>query len=132
ADDEVAAEGLVRLRVVDAQALLAGPVTYGVADRVAQSRGQPAGLDRQHLVPSAGAMETGGRAFGRIGERILELVPVVERLVGREDRPRRGLTTAAAPLQRGANLGLPGLHLRLGGPVLGTAAAPRRGVDGRR
>jgi hypothetical protein len=103
-DDEVAqVAGLLGL-VVGREALLARPVTHGIADRVAEVGGQPALLDLEHLVPAAGAVQAEGRPGGRRGERVLHLVAVVEDVVGRDDLLERRVVDAADPAQRLAHL----------------------------
>ena len=83
--------------VVRDEPLLARPVADGVPDRVAEVGRQPAFLDLEHLVPAPGLVEAERRAGGRLRERVLELVPVVERRGGGEDRLERGVGETADP-----------------------------------
>ena len=133
ADDEVAEIAApVGLRV-RLEPLLARPVADGVADPVAELVGEPAALDLEHLVPAAGPVEAERRTLGRRGERVLELVAVVEDLrLARKDRLERRLGDAREPLQRVAHLHLLLLELRLVGEILEAAAAARGEVRARR
>ena len=125
--------GLVLL-VVRLEVLGARPVADGVADGVAEVGREPAALDLEHLVPAAGSVEAERRAVGCLRERVLELVPVVEDLLGRHDRLERRLGEAADALQGVAHLVVLGGDLRLVVEVLEAAAAAggivrARGVD---
>ena len=127
---EIAAPVGLRVRL---EPLLARPGVDGVADPVAELVGEPAALDLEHLVPAAGPVEAESRPLGRRGERVLELVAVVEdlRLAGK-DRLERRLGDAREPLQRVAHLEVLLLELRLVGEILEAAAAAGGKVGARR
>ena len=99
ADDEVPEVAGVRGLVVRLEPLLARPVADRVADPVAEVGREPAALDRQHLVPAAGAMQPElGVPSGAGRERVLHLVAVVER----PTRPRRSARPPAPRCPPGA------------------------------
>ena len=123
ADDEMAEVAGVLGLVVGDEVLLARPVADGVPDRVAEVGRQPALLDLEHLVPAAGLVKPEHGAVGRLGERVLHLVAIEERRVGRENRLERRLRDAADPLQRVANLVLLRRGLEGVVQILETAAA---------
>ena len=126
---EITARVGLRVRL---EPLLARPRTDGVADPVAEVVGEPAALDLEHLVPAAGSMEAESRPLGRRGERVLELVAVVEDLrLARKDRLERRLGDAREPLQSVAHLELLLLELRLVGEILEPAAAALRVMGAR-
>src|SRR5205814_7703744 len=105
ADDEVAEIAApVGLRV-RLEPLLARPGADRAADPVAELVGEPAALDLEHLVPAAGPVKAESQPLGRRGERVLELVAVVEdlRLAGK-DRLERRRSDSREPLKRVAHL----------------------------
>ena len=127
---EIAASVGLRVRL---EPLLSRPGANSVADAVPELVGQPAALDLEHLVPAPGPMEAERRAFRRRGERVLELVAVVEDLrLAREDRLERRLGDAREPLQRVAHLHLLLRELRLVREILEAAAAAGGKVSARR
>ena len=127
---EIAASVGLRVRL---QPFLPRPGTDGVANPVAEIVGEPALLDLEHLVPAAGAVEAERRPVGRLGERVLELVAVVEdlRLAGK-DRLERRLGDSREPLQRVAHLHPLLRELRLVREILEPAAAAGGEVLARR
>ena len=128
ADNEVPkVAGLLAL-VVRLEPLLAGPVADGASDRVAEVARQPAFLDLQHLVPTAGLVEAECGPRGCSCERVLELVAVEELRLGGHDRLDRRLGDPADPSQRLAHLLLLRVELSLVGEVLEPAAAAGRVV----
>src|SRR4029453_1903879 len=72
--------------VVRAQTRLAGPLPYGEPDRIAEIRREPAAFDAQDFVPAAGLVKAERRAGRSLRERVLELVPVAEDRLGRNNR----------------------------------------------
>src|SRR5580765_8673215 len=116
---QVAAAVGQRIRL---EPLLAGPVAHAVANRVAEVRREPAALDLEHLVPAASLVEAERRAVGRLRERVLQLVAVVEDRLGRDDFLERRLLDAAEPAQRVQDLSLLLLELRLVREILEAAA----------
>ncbi len=118
---EIAAAVLLRVR---REPFLARPVAHGVADPVADVVDEPALLDFEHLVPAAGAMEPERGAVGRLRDRVLELVAVVEDLrLARDDRLERRLGDAGEADERVANLRFLLRELRVVGEILEAAAA---------
>src|SRR5262245_35814883 len=77
-------------------------------------------------------MEAERRSVLGLGERVLELVAVVERVVGRQDRLERRLGDAADAAQSIGDLGRLRLDLRLVREVLEAAAPAGRIVGARR
>ena len=122
--DEVAEVALLRLLVVRLEPLLTRPGTHRVAHGVAQVRRQPALLDLQHLVPPP-ALWKPSVGPSVLRERVLELVPVLEDRLRRDDRLQPGIGDAAEPTERFRNLVVLGLHLHLVREVLEPAAAAR-------
>ena len=123
--------GGVRLRV-RLEPFLARPVTHAVADRVAEVGREPAALDLEHLVPAARLVEAERRARGCLRERVLELVPVVEDRLGRDDLLERRLLDRAEAAQRVLHLALLLLELHLVREILEAAAAAGGVVRARR
>jgi hypothetical protein len=77
-------------------------------------------------------VEAERRTVLELRERVLELVPVVEDLLGRENRLERRLVEAAEPAERVADLRLLRGELRVVREVLKPAAAASRVVRARR
>ena len=132
ADDEVAQEAGVLGLVVRLEALRAGPVAHRLPDRVPEVGREPALADVQHLVPAAGPVEAERGAVRCRRERVLELVPVVERRLGRDDRLERRVVDSADPAERLLDLRRLRLELRLVREVLEPAASAGRVVLARR
>src|SRR5205807_7531585 len=80
--------GLLGLVVGD-EPLLAGPLANGIANRVAEVGRQPAALDLEHVVPTSGLVEAERGPVLELCERVLELVAVVEDLLGGDERLER-------------------------------------------
>src|SRR5262249_48426300 len=123
AKDEMPQVSLTARLVVGGKAFLACPFAYGIADRVAELRRQKALVDRQHLVPAAGAMKARRWAVSRLGERVLELVAVMELGRRRNDRLERRLGNPSEARQRVADLRLLRRQLLRVCQVLEAAAA---------
>ena len=132
ADDEVAQVAAAVLLRVRLEALLAGPVAHGVADRVAEVGREPAAFDLEDLVPASGLVEPERRAVLELGERVLELVAVVEDRLRGDDRLERRVGQAPDPAERVRDLRLLRGNLRLVGEILEPAAAAGRVVRTRR
>ena len=131
AEDEVAEVAGVLGLVVRDEPLLARPVADGIPDRVAEVGRQPAFLDLEHLVPAPGLVEAERRAGGRLRERVLELVPVVERRGRGEDRLERGVGETADPDECVAHLCFLRGDLHCVVEILEAAAAAGRVVRAR-
>src|SRR5207253_8075065 len=83
-NDEMAqVPGLLLLVVAD-EPIASRPLAHGVANRVAEVGRQPAALDLEHLVPAPGLVEPERRPVLELPERVLELVAIVEDIVGRQ------------------------------------------------
>ena len=121
--DEVPQIAGVRLLVERRQAFLLGPVAHSLSNRVPEVGREPAAVDLEHLVPPPCAMEPERRTARRRRERVLELVPVVELLLGREDRLERRLGDPADSPQRVTDLRLLRGDLGLVAEILEAAAA---------
>ena len=122
----------LRLLVVRGEALRARPGAGRLADRVPEVGREPAALQVEHLVPASGTVQTEPGADRRVGERVLELVAVVEDRLGRERRLQLDVTQPADPGERVGHLPAFRLELRLVREILVAAAAARREVDARR
>ena len=118
--------------VVRLEALRARPVAHRLPDRVPEVGREPALADVQHLVPAAGPMEAERGTVRRRRERVLHLVPVVERRLGRDDRLERRVLDSADPAERLLDLRRLRLELRLVREVLEPAASAGRVVLARR
>src|SRR5207237_3912861 len=108
--------------------LLTRPFADGVPDRVPDVGREPALLHLEHLVPTPGLVEPERRPGFELRERVLELVAIVEDVLGRKDRLERRLLDSADAAERVADLLLLRGHLSLVGEILETAAAAGRGV----
>ena len=109
--------------VVGLEHLLARPLDRRGANRVAELGREQAALDRQQLVPAAGAVEAERRAVRCACERVLELVAVAVDLLGRDDRLEWRLTEAGDANKRVFDLRRFRLALHFVGEILETAAA---------
>ena len=112
--------------------LLACPVAHAVSDRVAEVGRQPAAFDLEHLVPAPRLVEAERGSVRRLRARVLELVPVVEDRLGRDDLLERRLLDPAEPAQRVLHLALLLLELHLVREILEAAAAAGGVVRARR
>src|SRR4030095_1807693 len=90
--------------VVRAQTRLAGPLPYGEPDRIAEIRREPAAFDAEDFVPAAGLVKAERRTVRSLRERILELVPVVEDRLGRNDRLEGWFRDPGDPHEGGVDL----------------------------
>ena len=124
ADDKVAEVALLRLLVVGREGLLVRPRLDGIADRVTEVGREPAALDVEHLVPAPGLVEAEcDPAAVVLLEGVLELVPVAEDGLGREERLEREALEATDPGKRVRDLRLLCLDLRLVGEILEATTA---------
>src|SRR5207302_5260270 len=95
ADDEMPEKAPMLRLVVGVKTLRPRPLDDRRPEGVAEIGREPAALQFEHLVPAPRLVEPERRPGGRRRERVLELVPVVERRLGRKDRLERELTQAA-------------------------------------
>ena len=124
--------GAVGLRV-RLEPFLARPVAHRVAKVVAEVGREPALLEVEHLVPAAGPVQAERGAVGRLRERVLHLVAVVEDLgLARDDLLERRLGDARDALERVAHLRLLLRELRAVLEILEAAAAALGEVRARR
>ena len=127
-DHQVAQVAGLVLLVVGLEVLGTRPVADGVADRVPEVGRQPALLDLEHLVPATGLVEAERGPVGRLRERVLHLVAVVEGALGGNDRLERRLRDPADPPERVVHLLVLRGGLGLVRQVLEATAAARRVV----
>ena len=128
AHDEVAQVALVRALVEGREAGRRGPRLDRVAGAVDRIPDEQADLERQHLVPAAGAVEAERGALGAGREGELDLVAVGEDRDGGLDRVELEAALVADALERVAHLRGLVPQLRLVGEVLPAAAAARTEV----
>ena len=118
--------GAVFLRV-RREPFLARPIANRGAEVVVEVGREPALADVEHLVPAAGPVQAEHRAVGRLRERVLHLVAIVEdRGFARDDLLERRLSDARDALKRIAHLRLLLRELRAVLEILEAATTARR------